>query len=99
MYRISTNNGKTWTKDKPFGVKFGVELGWGVRNVPITLSTGELALALSGLKDQGDDLKSLYIMKTTDNGKTWETSAPYRGGWQPQAAGGSLKRSLGMALA
>jgi len=83
MYRISSDNGKTWTKDKPFGVKFGVKLGWGVRNVPTWLSTGEMALPLSGLKDQGDDLKSLYIMKTKDNGKTWETSAPYRGGSQP----------------
>jgi len=42
-----------------------------------------MALPLSGLKDQRDDLKSLYIMKTKDNGRTWQTSAPYRGGSQP----------------
>jgi predicted neuraminidase len=83
MYRISADNGYTWTEDKIFGKKFGVKDGWGLRNVPTWLGTGEMCLALSGLKDQGDDLKSLYLMKTKDNGETWETSAPYRGGSQP----------------
>jgi len=41
-----------------------------------------MALPLSGLK-VNDGLKNLYIMKTKDNGKTWETSAPYHGGSQP----------------
>ncbi|MHC4526302.1 MAG: exo-alpha-sialidase [Planctomycetota bacterium] len=83
MYRISADNGYIWTEEKIFGRELGVRDGWGLRHVPPWLSTGEMCLALSGLKDQGDDLKSLYIMKTADNGKMWETSAPYRGGSQP----------------
>ncbi|MHC4171419.1 MAG: exo-alpha-sialidase [Planctomycetota bacterium] len=83
LYRISADNGYSWSKDQEFGVEFGVKPGWGVRNVPTWLSTGEMVLPLSGLKDHGDDLKSLYIMKTKNNGKTWQTSSPYRGGSQP----------------
>jgi len=82
MYRISSDNGYSWSADKPFGVEFGVKLGWGLRNVPTWLSTGEMVLPLSGLK-VNDDLKNLYIMKTADNGRTWEMSAPYHGGSQP----------------
>lgn len=44
-------------------------------------------LPMSGLKDQGDDLKSCYVLRTKDNGKTWVTSSPYRGGSQPTVIG------------
>jgi predicted neuraminidase/peroxiredoxin len=83
FYRISNDDGYTWTEDKLFGKEFGVKDGWGLRNVPTRLSTGELCLPMSGLKDQGDDLKSCYVLKTKDNGKMWETSSLYRGGSQP----------------
>jgi peroxiredoxin len=50
MYRISADNGYTWTEDNIFGGEFGVKDGWGLRNVPTWLTTGEMCLALSGLQ-------------------------------------------------
>jgi len=83
LYRISSDNGYTWSADRIFGREFGVKDGWGLRNVPTRLSSGELCLPLSGNREPGQELKNLYLMKTADNGLTWEVSSPYRGGSQP----------------
>jgi len=77
MFRTSTDEGKTWSDDRALVD----ELGWGVRNVPVKLSSGELALPVGRSKLHGT--KNLYIMTTPDNGKTWRRSAPFHGGSQP----------------
>jgi predicted neuraminidase len=68
MYRVSTDNGHTWTKD----VLFPMEThGWLPRNLPITLPGGELLVPLS---DERDNVDKSFFVKTKDSGKTWVRS-------------------------
>jgi predicted neuraminidase len=76
MSRISTDNGMTWSEDRVFEDR----LGWLPRNVPITLRSGELLLPLSGRV--GESYGS-FLLKTSDNGTTWEPSGVIQGGSQP----------------
>lgn len=76
MHRISTDDGMTWGEDRVFEDR----LGWLPRNVPITLKSGELALPLSGRVGQTD---GSFLLKTGDNGTTWERSGVIQGGSQP----------------
>jgi len=76
MYRVSTDHGKTWSEDRVFQDR----LGWLPRNVPIKLSSGELALPLSG---RVGETSGSFLLKTSDNGTTWERSGVIQGGSQP----------------
>ena len=76
--RTSEDHGFTWSKDKPF---LG-GLHEGMRNVPITLASGELLLPLAH-----------SFAKTTDGGRTWEHLGAVNSGGQPtviERADGSL---------
>jgi predicted neuraminidase len=78
LYRISDDHGVTWSKDELF-------LGGlmeGLRNVPITLTGGDLLLPLDH-----------SFARTADNGRTWHHLAGVTGGSQPtviQRSDGSL---------
>lgn len=77
-YRTSGDHGVTWSRDEPFlgGVHEGL------RNVPITLASGELLLPMGRC-----------FARTTDHGRTWEPSGAVSSGSQPtviQRADGSL---------
>jgi predicted neuraminidase len=89
FYRTSSDNGLTWTADKPF---FHDTLGWLPRNLTIFLSDGTLVLPLSDERNgQGVDLS--FFLSTRDNGATWTRSGIMRGGEQPtfiQHGDGSL---------
>jgi predicted neuraminidase len=65
MYRISTDSGRTWTKDELFPMETS---GWLPRNLPITLPGGELLVPLS---DERDNVDKSFFVKTRDDGKTW----------------------------
>jgi predicted neuraminidase len=68
MYRISTDSGRTWTKDELFPMETS---GWLPRNLPITLPGGEVLVPLS---DERDNIDKSFFVKTRDNGKTWVRS-------------------------
>jgi predicted neuraminidase/peroxiredoxin len=89
FFRTSSDNGETWTEDKPF---FHDTLGWLPRNLPITLANGTLILPLSDERNgHGVDLS--FFLATKDNGRTWTRSGNMRGGEQPtfiQRSDGSL---------
>ncbi len=68
MYRVSSDNGHTWTKDVLFPMETS---GWLPRNLPITLAGGELLVPLS---DERDNVDKSFFVKTKDNGKTWTRS-------------------------
>jgi len=76
MYRLSTDNGMTWSDD---GVLHD-ELGWLPRNAPITLRSGELVLPLSG---RAGGVRGSFLLKTSDHGTTWERSGVIPGASQP----------------
>jgi len=89
FFRSSSDNGETWTEDKPF---FHDTLGWLPRNLPITLADGTLILPLSDERNgHGVDLS--FFLATKDNGVSWTRSGIMRGGEQPtfiQRSDGSL---------
>ncbi len=94
FYRTSTDNGVTWTEDKPF---FHDTFGWLPRNLSITLADGTVIVPLSDelhgfdANHNGADLS--FFLATKDNGATWTQSGLMRGGEQPtfiQRADGSL---------
>ena len=79
MYRLSLDNGVTWSEDKLF---YHDTLGWAPRNLPITLSDGALLLPLSDERNgHGTDLS--FFLATKDNGATWIRSGIMPGGEQP----------------
>jgi predicted neuraminidase len=84
MYRVSNNNGKTWSKDALFPMD---TTGWLPRNLPITLPGGELLVPLS---DERNDMDLSFFVKTKDSGKTWVRSQNIpntnKSGEQPTAA-------------
>ena len=51
LYRISEDNGSTWSEDKLFPMD---TTGWLPRNLPIHLATGELVLPLSDERNNRD---------------------------------------------
>lgn len=68
MYRVSSDNGKTWSKDALFPMD---TTGWLPRNLPVTLPGGELLVPLS---DERNDTDLSFFVKTKDSGKTWVRS-------------------------
>ncbi len=89
FYRTSSDNGVTWSEDKPF---FHDTLGWLPRNLTVLLANGTLILPLSDERNgHGVDLS--FFLATTDSGATWTRSGIMRGGEQPtfiERDGGSL---------
>ena len=86
MFRISDDNGMTWSEDKELEGSFGSL----PRNTTITLDTGELILPLTG---HVEGQRGSFFLKTADNGATWEHSGLIKGGSQPtfiQRSDGSL---------
>lgn len=69
MYRISEDNGYTWSKDQLFPLD---TTGWLPRNLPIKLTTGELVLPLS---DERNNTDLSFFVITKDAGKTWVKSS------------------------
>lgn len=65
MYRISSDSGKTWSKDALFPMD---TTGWLPRNLPIRLPGGEL---LAPLSDERNNRDLAFFVKTKDNGRTW----------------------------
>lgn len=82
--RTSSDNGVTWTEDKPF---FHDTFGWLPRNLPIYLSDGTLVVPLSdelhGRRSDGRQIDLSFFVSTKDNGATWTQSGIMRGGEQP----------------
>jgi predicted neuraminidase len=68
LYRISDDNGYTWSEDKLFPLD---TTGWLPRNLSIKLATGELVLPLS---DERDNRDLSFFVITKDSGKTWVRS-------------------------
>jgi predicted neuraminidase len=68
MYRVSSDHGKTWTKDELFPMD---TTGWLPRNLPIALPGGELLVPLS---DERNNRDLAFFVKTKDNGRTWVRS-------------------------
>jgi predicted neuraminidase len=69
LYRISEDNGGTWSEDKLFPMDTS---GWLPRNLPIQLATGELILPLS---DERNNRDLSFFVITKDAGATWSRSA------------------------
>jgi len=69
FYRISKDNGNTWSEDQLFPMD---TTGWLPRNLPIQLASGELVLPLSDERDHRD--LSFFVI-TKDAGATWVLSA------------------------
>ena len=88
FYRISEDNGYTWSGDTEFPDGFGLL----PRNLPITLDDGALLIPLSGR--DGDSHGGGVFLKTTDGGTTWQHSN-YVGGSQPTV----VQRNDGSLLA
>ncbi len=100
-FRTSSDNGATWTEDKPF---FHDTFGWLPRNLPIYLSDGTLIVPLSdelhGRDREGREVDLSFFLSTQDNGTTWTQSGIMRGGEQPtiiQKSDGSLLAYLRVA--
>jgi predicted neuraminidase len=87
LYRTSEDDGHSWSADQVLHD----ELGWLPRNLPITLSSGELLLPLSG---RVDGSYGSFFLKTLDRGQTWSRSGVVRGGSQPTM----IERSDGALL-
>jgi len=89
FYRTSSDNGETWTEDKPF---FHDTMGWLPRNLTIFAADGSLVVPISDeLHGHGVDLS--FFVSTKDNGETWTQSGIMRGGEQPtiiQRADGTM---------
>lgn len=68
LYRISEDNGYTWSEDKLFPMD---TTGWLPRNLSIKLATGELVLPLS---DERNNRDLSFFVITKDAGKTWVKS-------------------------
>ena len=68
FYRISQDNGYTWSEDKLFPLE---TTGWLPRNLPIRLASGELVLPLSDERNHRD--LSFFVI-TKDGGETWVRS-------------------------
>jgi predicted neuraminidase len=68
MYRVSSDNGKTWTKDALFPIETH---GWLPRNLPIALPGGEVLVPLS---DERDNIDKSFFVRTKDDGKSWVQS-------------------------
>lgn len=86
LYRISEDHGVTWGGDQEISGSFGSL----PRNAPITLQSGALALPLTG---HVEGTRGSFLLKTSDNGATWERSGVIAGGSQPtivQRSDGSL---------
>lgn len=91
LYRISKDNGMTWSRDELF---YHDTLGWLPRNLPITVAGGALLLPLSdGRNGHGVDLS--FFLETRDNGTTWTRSSLISGGEQPTI----IQRNDGTLLA
>ena len=69
FYRISEDNGYTWSPDNAFPMD---TTGWLPRNLPVHLATGELLLPLSDERDHRD---LSFFAITKDAGATWVRSA------------------------
>ena len=69
FYRVSEDNGYTWSADKLFPLD---TTGWLPRNLPIHLATGELILPLS---DERNNRDLSFFVITKDAGATWVRSA------------------------
>jgi predicted neuraminidase/peroxiredoxin len=67
----SDDNGQTWSGEEGVGVTVG-----GIRNVPFTLTTGELMVPISNPPS---------FLRTQDGGITWEVSGAMDKGGQPTA--------------
>ncbi len=79
FFRTSSDNGTTWTADKPF---FHDTLGWLPRNLTVHLRDGSLILPISDERNGGGvDLS--FFLSSRDNGETWTKSGMMRGGEQP----------------
>jgi predicted neuraminidase len=68
LFRISEDNGYTWSEDKLFPMD---TTGWLPRNLPIQLNTGELVLPLS---DERNNRDLSFFVITKDAGATWVRS-------------------------
>jgi len=68
LYRVSDDNGYTWSEDKLFPMD---TTGWLPRNLPVRLATGELVLPLRDERNQRD--LSFFVI-TRDAGATWQRS-------------------------
>lgn len=68
FYRISEDNGVTWSEDKLFPMD---TTGWLPRNLPVRLATGELLLPLS---DERNNRDLSFFVITKDAGATWTRS-------------------------
>ena len=69
LYRISDDNGYTWSDNKLFPMD---TTGWLPRNLAIKLSTGELIVPLS---DERNDKDLSFFVITKDSGTTWVRSS------------------------
>jgi predicted neuraminidase len=69
FYRISDDDGSTWSEDKLIPMD---TTGWLPRNLPVHLSTGELVLPLS---DERNNRDLSFFVITKDAGATWVRSA------------------------
>lgn len=85
MYRISDDNGLTWSDDNEIPGGFGSL----PRNLPLTLSDGRFAIPMSGEGPQGHG--GSYLLFLDAAGPAWTRSASVRGGSQPTV----IQRSTG----
>jgi predicted neuraminidase len=69
LYRISEDNGSTWSEDQLFPMD---TTGWLPRNLPVQLASGELVLPLSDERNHRD---LSFFAITKDSGGTWTRSA------------------------
>ncbi len=91
LYRISRDNGMTWSRDELF---YHDTLGWLPRNLPVTLAGGPFLLPLSDERNgKGVDLS--FFLESLDNGATWTRSGIISGGEQPTI----IQRNDGTLLA
>jgi predicted neuraminidase len=80
MYRISGDDGETWSDDK----KLVEDDLWAVpRNVPVTLRSGRLVLPLEA---SVDNVEGSIFLVTDDDGKNWKRSHFIPHGSQPTLA-------------
>lgn len=78
VVRTSTDHGKTWSKDEVLKDA----IGWLPRNVPIALRRHDQALLLP-VTGRVDRKHGAFVLRTTDHGKTWQTSEWIGPGSQP----------------
>ncbi len=96
MYRVSNDNGHTWTDDKPMLADDELvrkdSLWFVPRNPPVTMKNGTTVLGLEAT--MGDKDGSVFLM-TNDHGNSWRRGGFTTGGSQPTLA----ERSDGSLLA